>query len=218
MKKQHIVSFSGGKDSTAMLIRMLELDMHIDEIVFADTTLEYPEMYEYIDLISKYINREIIILKPDSSWNDWFFGKVTRGNHKGKMRGFPLQAYHCWWYRESKFKPLDKYMKNSIRYIGIASDESHRVRDVEDYKYPLVEWGWSEKDCYQYLKDKNLLSIIHTRFKRSGCYLCPKQSVESLKKLKTYYPILFNKLLIYEWIDPKGFRINFRLKEMINDE
>ncbi len=33
---KHIVSWSGGKDSTAMLIRMLELDYPIDEIVFID--------------------------------------------------------------------------------------------------------------------------------------------------------------------------------------
>lgn len=30
----HIVNFSGGKDSTAMLIRMLEENMRVDEIIF----------------------------------------------------------------------------------------------------------------------------------------------------------------------------------------
>ena len=30
------VSFSGGKDSTAMLLRLIELDEKIDAIVFAD--------------------------------------------------------------------------------------------------------------------------------------------------------------------------------------
>ena len=31
---KHIVNFSGGKDSTAMLIRMIEEGMPIDDIVF----------------------------------------------------------------------------------------------------------------------------------------------------------------------------------------
>lgn len=31
---KHIINFSGGKDSTAMLIRMIEEGMHIDDIVF----------------------------------------------------------------------------------------------------------------------------------------------------------------------------------------
>jgi tRNA(Ile)-lysidine synthase TilS/MesJ len=32
--KRHIVSFSGGKDSTAMLLMMIEKGMPIDEIIF----------------------------------------------------------------------------------------------------------------------------------------------------------------------------------------
>jgi len=45
MKK--IVCFSGGKDSTAMLIRMIEKKIEFDEVVFSDTELEFPEMYVY---------------------------------------------------------------------------------------------------------------------------------------------------------------------------
>lgn len=33
---ENIVSFSGGKDSTAMLFKMLELNMPIDEVIYAD--------------------------------------------------------------------------------------------------------------------------------------------------------------------------------------
>jgi 3'-phosphoadenosine 5'-phosphosulfate sulfotransferase (PAPS reductase)/FAD synthetase len=45
---KHIVSFSGGKDSTAMLLKMIENKMKIDEIIFCDTTVEFDEMYEHI--------------------------------------------------------------------------------------------------------------------------------------------------------------------------
>ena len=57
----HIVNFSGGKDSTAMLIRMLEENMRVDEIIFCkvmatkEIGAELPEMYEYIEKIRKYI-------------------------------------------------------------------------------------------------------------------------------------------------------------------
>ena len=45
MKEQyHLVSFSGGKDSTAMLLGMLERDMKIDCILFCDTGLEFPAL------------------------------------------------------------------------------------------------------------------------------------------------------------------------------
>ena len=35
----NMVSFSGGKDSTAMLLRMLEEGMQVDIILFCDTGL-----------------------------------------------------------------------------------------------------------------------------------------------------------------------------------
>lgn len=45
---KHIVSFSGGKDSTLMLILMLKKGMPIDDIIFADTGMEFRELYDYI--------------------------------------------------------------------------------------------------------------------------------------------------------------------------
>ncbi len=56
--KTGLVSFSGGKDSTAMLIRLLELDdpeMPVTRIVFADTDFEFPELYEYLAKVEKYV-------------------------------------------------------------------------------------------------------------------------------------------------------------------
>ena len=49
MPAYHIVSLSGGKDSTAMLLRLLEESRSVDEIIFCDTGLEFPQMYEHID-------------------------------------------------------------------------------------------------------------------------------------------------------------------------
>ncbi len=40
----HIVSLSGGKDSTAMLILMVEKGLPIDMVLTADTGMEFPEM------------------------------------------------------------------------------------------------------------------------------------------------------------------------------
>lgn len=43
----HAVSLSGGKDSTAMLLLMIERGMPIDTVISADTGTEFPEMYEH---------------------------------------------------------------------------------------------------------------------------------------------------------------------------
>ena len=55
----HIVSLSGGKDSTAMLLRMLEEGMHIDIILFCDTGIEFPAMYRHLEKLQRDIGRPI---------------------------------------------------------------------------------------------------------------------------------------------------------------
>ncbi len=49
----NVVSFSGGKDSTAMLLKMIEEKIDIDCVLFCDTGLEFPQMYEHIDKVEK---------------------------------------------------------------------------------------------------------------------------------------------------------------------
>jgi len=226
--KKHIISFSGGKDSTAMLIRMVELGMTIDEVVFADTKLEFPEMYVYIKKVERYIGRKITVLK-EGDWDKWFYGKSTRGKTKGQMRGFPLGGcLPCWHSREAKFKPLNKFCNGNIRYLGYALDENSNVRKQKiaqyrfnggkdkDYIYPLVDWRWTEKDCADYLKDKNLHNPLYGRFTRTGCYLCPKQGKKSLFVLFKHYPDLWAKLLRYVNEAPNNF--NHRDNPIILDK
>lgn len=208
---KHIASFSGGKDSTAMLIRMLEIGMHIDDIVFADTGLEFPEMYAYIDMIERYIGRDIIRLE-NGDWDKWFFGSITRGNNRGMMRGFPLTAYPCWHSREAKVNPLNKYCAGHIRYIGYAIDENSHKRQAtikaylngngkDRYQYPLIDWKWTEDECLEYLRSKGIYNSLYDRFSRLGCWCCPKQGKDALLNIYTYYPNLWENLL---WYDSKS--------------
>lgn len=213
-KQLHIVSFSGGKDSTAMLLRMIELNMRIDKIIFADTKLEFPETYEYIKKVEKHIGREITILRTEREFDDIFYGTYTRGKYKGIRRGFPWMLYPCWWATESKHKMLDAICNGNIRYIGIAADEPKRIGNKEGFTYPLNDWGWTEKDCLEYLKDKNLHNPLYDRFKRLGCWLCPKQGVASLKSLYKYYPELWIKLKKYEADSPQGINPDIKLVEL----
>ena len=209
---KYYVSFSGGVDSTAMLIKLIEENYPIDEVVFADTGLEFNEMYDHIDKIEKYINMDIVRLQPNKgkTWDDWFYGIIKKGKSKGNMRGFPLLLYPCWWSREAKFKPLNKYMKDGYRYIGIGYDEPKRITNNNGYIYPLYDWKMVKRDCYGFLEQRGLLSNIHKKFKRTGCWCCPKQSVKSLKVIKKDYPDLWVKLLKYN--ESCSFKPNFNLE------
>lgn len=52
-----IANFSGGRDSTAMVIRYLQLGNNIHYILFCDTGFEFPAMYEYIEKLILYLQR-----------------------------------------------------------------------------------------------------------------------------------------------------------------
>lgn len=195
-----VVSFSGGKDSTAMLLRLLELGEEIDRIIFADTGYVFPELYEYIKRIEKHIGREIEIIQPETTFDSWRDGKLTRGKNKGDVRGFPQVLTPCYWTREAKIKPLEKAHKGAdVVFIGIAFDEQQRcVKKAGRIRYPLVEWKWTEADCVDYLNKKGLLNPLYVNFNRLGCWMCPKQSEQSLYVLWKNYPDLWKKLERYE--------------------
>ena len=57
-KQFHAVSLSGGKDSTAMLLLMIERDMPINMVLSAGTGMEFPEMYEHLAKLDEHLFRE----------------------------------------------------------------------------------------------------------------------------------------------------------------
>lgn len=50
----HAVSLSRGKDSTAMLLLMIEKWMPIDVVLTADTGMEHPEGYEHLTKLDRH--------------------------------------------------------------------------------------------------------------------------------------------------------------------
>ena len=152
---KYILSYSGGKDSTAMLIKMLEENIQIDEIIFSKIKAtsqigaELPEMYLYIDKINSYIkenyNKEITILEQSKSFEDYFYTRKVRGKNKNKIYGFPY-TISAWCNDRLKIKVFKEYFKSIkedyICYIGIAYDEKvrlARLKKNEKYLKNILE-------------------------------------------------------------------------------
>lgn len=190
---KNIVQLSGGKDSTAMLLMMLEQGIRVDDIVFCDTGKEFPQMYYHMEKIEKYIGRTITVLKPEKSFDYYFLEHVrTSGDYKGVAGyGWPGMKRR-WCTKVLKTEPFRKYIKKEPHrlFIGIAADEAHRVK--KNNYYPLVHWQVTEaaalRYCYEHGFDWN--GLYHD-FRRASCYLCPLQRKADWRVLRNKYPALW---------------------------
>lgn len=214
---KHIVSFSGGKDSTAMLLMMIERDMSIDEIIFCDTGMEFPAMYDHIDRVEQFIDRRITTIKSEKTYN-YYLGEHIKKN--GQIGYGHPDFQNRWCTQLLKKSVFLKYLKkysDIVEYHGIAFDEKHRTQKngEKNIKYPLVEWEVTERDAlnYCYLKGFDW-NGLYNDFMRVSCWCCPLSRLSELKVLYNKYPELWKQL---EELDKKSFRqfrSDYTLKEL----
>ena len=197
-----MASVSGGKDSIAMALRLWELGCKFT-IVSVFTEFEFPAIKQQVYKLVNLTDLPHIILEtPKGTWDRWFYGKITKGNLKGQIRGVRYvlnkKLPNCWYKREAKDKLFRKINKQfDIIYVGIRYDEKDRIRKKSKFKYPLYEWKWTRKDVKQYLKKKGFWIKEYELFPHTGCFLCLYQTKKAWLILKTYYPKLFQIALKY---------------------
>ena len=72
-----VANLSGGKDSSCMVLKLLEEKYPVDLILFCDTQLEFFEMYNHLDKFEQYIKRYTDIgitrIKPEKPFEYYFF-------------------------------------------------------------------------------------------------------------------------------------------------
>lgn len=224
--KIHVVNFSGGKDSTAMLLRMLELEMRVDVILYCDTSVEFPAMQEHIKKVSEYIQRPIKILKNKKDFEYFLLNHEFTPKYGGHSKGFSFPTPRIrWCTKELKTNLLEKYKKKLedrfevINYIGIASDELYRLErnnnKKKNVRYPLVEWGWTEKDALEYCYKKGFdFGGLYKIFDRVSCWCCPLQSLEELRKLRKNFPDLWGKLMDWQEKTWRKFKTEYSVQEL----
>ncbi|RAX54426.1 hypothetical protein CCY99_03490 [Helicobacter sp. 16-1353] len=201
-----ISKISGGRDSTAMTLRYLELGNDIDFIIFCDTGWEFPLMYEYIDKVDSYLqkrfNKKIIRLDESKTIEKWAFElPITEGKYQGHTRGVPRLNGIDYCTRETKIHSTERFLKENLHslekfrnemLIGYTYNEVARGRKTNARYgisvYPLFEWKWNEPEVNEYLNSIALNNPLYRHFNRTGCFICPKQSKTSLYNLWKHYP------------------------------
>ena len=217
---KHIVQFSGGKDSTAMLLMMLERGMPIDDIIFCDTTMEFPGMYDHIAKVERYIGRKVTRLKPPHDFIYYFAQRPkTRGKNKGKCGyGWP-RMWQRWCTRLLKKEPTQRYLKSAgdyTQYIGIAADEPKRhVNIPQNTVHPLYDWGITEKMALQYCYNHGFnWGGLYEQFRRVSCWCCPMQRISELRSLRKFHPDLWQKLLEMDKMVKYDFRPDWSVQKL----
>ena len=221
---KHIVQFSGGKDSTCMLLMMLEKGMQVDEIICCDTGKEFPQMYDHIKKVDQYIKekygKHITFLKAEKSFNYWMFDYVRqRGNYKGSKGYNWARAWMRWCTRVLKQTPTKKYLKEAgeyINYIGIAFDEPKRHLLMTDRdRHPLFDWTITEKQALQYCYEHGFdWGGLYEDFDRVSCWCCPLQPLKSLRTLYHKYPDLWEKLKAMDKKAAYSFKPNYSVEQL----
>ena len=168
-------------------------------------------MAEHIDKVEKYIGRPITRLHPRKPFTYWLLERPVTGRNsrvdenKGKHyrtgNGWPSPIRR--WCTREKVAVIQKNVKNSIQYIGIASDEVSRLLTAnlsrENNRFPLVEWDMSEDDCLQYCYARGFdWGGLYKVFKRVSCYCCPLQRIGELKALRKHFPELWQQMLDWD--------------------
>lgn len=209
-----------------MTILMLQKGWPIDRVMFADvgSGAEFEETYATREKAEKKFGIQIETVKSDKwTWDKIFYSYPTRGKHMDEIRGFPPVVnpgcrYRSW--LKTDILDASRGEGNTV-YIGIAADEAHRANakmynDGKNiFRFPLIEWGMTEKDCYEICEHTGLLHPLYKYFRRLGCWQCPKQSIKSLRNLYWYFPEKWKKLEAYQNACPhRPFRPGVTVQEL----
>lgn len=220
-EKLYIVSLSGGKDSTAMLLRLIEEKRPIDRILFCDTGLEFPQMYDHLNKLEQYIGRKITRLKAEYSFEYYFLEYMPKRKNPA-LRQYTGNSWagpnNRWCTGRLKINVVNKYLKelkknyDVVEYIGIAADEPKRVKHA---CYPLVEWGMTEKDCLDYCYAHGFdWGGLYEIFHRVSCWCCPLQPLSELRKLYECFPELWKQLRKWDDGTWQKFRADYSVRDL----
>lgn len=223
-----IISFSGGKDSTAMALLMLEKGEPIHSVMAFDTGWEFPQMLEHWQQFEEYTGLEIVRLYPRESFEYLMLDrplKTRNPNAKGsKGYGWP-SAMRRWCTREkvAATKRYYKTVESPVVCIGFAADESGRAQGITLNKkkvpsrFPLIEWGIDEDAALKICKRHGFhWGGLYDQFRRVSCFCCPLQRLGELRTLRREYPELWQRMLGWDKRRP-SYNPGFKDRTTLHD-
>lgn len=176
MDKLHVVALSGGKDSTALALRLAEVEPRDYTYVITPTGNEPPEMIAHWRALAVMLGKPLTVVTSGRSLQGAIRRErmLPRHNARWCTQDLKLKPYHDW---------LLRYLP-CVSYVGLRADEEGRTgalfagSDQVETRFPMREWGWGVGDVMSYL-DKRGVAIPE----RTDCMLCFWQKLGEWWKL-----------------------------------
>lgn len=179
---KHVVGLSGGKDSTALALRLAEVEPRDYEYICNETGNELPAMQEHWALLERLLGKSIIRVRHERD----LLQEI-------EFQQMLPSVFARWCTRILKIEPAIAYMEKlpqgSALYVGLRADEDERKglygEDIA-VRFPMREWGWTEADVWAYLEKRGVCIP-----KRTDCALCPYQRLGEWRDLWKEHPELY---------------------------
>lgn len=182
----HIVGLSGGKDSTALALRLAEVEPR------AYTYLCTPTGNEPAAMLDHWAHLETL-LGPIVRLQSHTLEELIADQHclpSHRMR---------WCTRRLKIQPTIAYFRAhapAVLYVGLRADEETREGIYGDEvvsDFPLRRWGWTEADVRAYLQQRGITIPI-----RTDCEWCYDQTLREWRTLWRDNPASYARACAWE--------------------
>ncbi len=211
-KKPVSVSFSGGKDSLAVLLLAERAGLDFS-VIFADTGIEFPETIEFVEKMKGRFN-----IITESAGNS-FFDNIA-------YFGPPARDFR-WCCKNCKLGPLarlilENFPGGCVTFGGERrfESESRMRRGFEGSNpwvqnqlsfYPLYNWNSLSVWFYLFWRKAEYNPLYELGYERIGCYPCPASSLADLALLREHHPAFYARFFsrLEEYSEENGFPPEF---------
>lgn len=222
---QYVACISYGKDSLAQLEVIHEHGLPLTDILTADI-MATPDLPAYLPEVMDFrerIDQEILAryglpvthVRADMTFVDYFYRGLTNRSKYTGIYGWPTIFGH-WCMKYLKLKPIQNYFEglDYVEWIGIAADEPARHGQLNERKRSaLVEYGITEAHALEICRGLGWVSPTYLHSGRDGCWFCPCQGIDSLRRLYNEFPELWRLMLKWDADTEKRFKIDHTLPE-----